>query len=310
MRAELQWRLVAFVAGYRCGTAPVSHRTFPVDRPGILGFPRFLIKRGIGCGVMKYGADTPSRMPSPSHPTAALLVAEATARGFNLGGFVGSALFDACQPAGRRAVDLLPGCGTIFLMGSGGAGFWNHLLESAAPIQVPASGYHPVDDYCAANSRELTEHLAARGVRARAAFPDDPSALNFMQLAEMAGWGTISPVLGILLHPEFGPWVSMRAAILIEGLPFGAVEGGEHPAFQPCLKCDKPCVTACPVGVFDGLGAVDLRACAEHRHADRCGHGCDARRACPVGADERYGEVEERFRHAYSLFTMRRHFEL
>jgi NAD-dependent dihydropyrimidine dehydrogenase PreA subunit len=102
----------------------------------------------------------------------------------------------------------------------------------------------------------------------------------------------------------------MRAAVLVEGLPFGSVEGEEHQPFQPCLNCSKPCVKACPVHVFDGMGSVDLRACADNRHAGECGHGCDARRACPVGAAERYGEEEERFRHAYSLFTMRRHFGL
>jgi hypothetical protein len=241
---------------------------------------------------------------------AAELVSEAMTRGFNLIGFVGPQQFDACQPPGRRASDVLPDCGTIFLLGSGGSGFWSHLLAQGPPIQAPAPGYHPVDDYCAKSCGELTEWLGARGVTSRTTFPDDPSALNFMHLAEVAGWGTISPVLGILLHPEFGPWVSMRAAVLVEGLPFGSVEGEEHQPFQPCLNCSKPCVKACPVHVFDGMGSVDLRACADNRHAGECGHGCDARRACPVGAAERYGEEEERFRHAYSLFTMRRHFGL
>jgi hypothetical protein len=53
-----------------------------------------------------------------------------------------------------------------------------------------------------------------------------------------------------------------------------------------------------------------MRACAEHRHAGHCADGCDARRACPIGADARYGPVEERFRHAYSLYSMRRHYGL
>ena len=80
----------------------------------------------------------PSRMASPSHPMAAALVSEAMTRGFNLIGFVGAQQFDACQPPGRRASDVLPDCGTIFLLGSGGSGFWSHLLAQGPPIPAPA----------------------------------------------------------------------------------------------------------------------------------------------------------------------------
>jgi len=98
--------------------------------------------------------------------------------------------------------------------------------------------------------------------------------------------------------------------VLIAGTPFGDVEAEEQLPFQPCLNCDQPCVRACPVQVYDGRGGARLDVCAEHRHIGHCKTGCDARRACPVGADHRYGPEEESFRHAYSLFSMRRHFGL
>jgi hypothetical protein len=104
--------------------------------------------------------------------------------------------------------------------------------------------------------------------------------------------------------------VSLRAGILIAGAPFGDVEAEEQLPFQPCLKCDQPCVRACPVQVYDDAADVRFDVCAEHRHVGNCQTGCDARRACPVGVGQRYGAAEEGFRHAYSLYSMRRHFGL
>ncbi len=62
--------------------------------------------------------------------------------------------------------------------------------------------------------------------------------------------------------------------------------------------------------MHDGKGGTNLRACASHRHGGGCVSGCDVRRACPVGAQHRYDPDEESFRHAYSLFAMRKHFGL
>ena len=249
-------------------------------------------------------------MASPNHPLAAALAARSAGYGFNLVGFVDAAEFDACQPSGRRAADLLPGCGTVFVVGSGGRGLWEHLNRERGAIGAAREDFHPIDDWCEMAGTELVAWLADAGVAARLTQPDDDPSLNFMQLAECAGWGTISPVMGLLLHPEFGPWVSLRAALLLEGQPFGAVPAEQHVPFQPCSTCDRPCVQACPMEVYDGFGGIRTDTCATHRHEGQCGSGCDARRACPVGAAARYGPEEERFRHAYSLFSMRRHFGL
>ncbi len=171
------------------------------------------------------------------------------------------------------------------------------------------AGYHPINRFSAQAATDL-EAMFGQHPR-RVLQPDDRRSLNFSQLAEMAGMGTISPVLGLLLHPQYGSWVSLRLAIL---LPAEALQGASEPdgldGFQPCLTCSQPCVQACPVEVFDGAGGANMLACASHRHRGGCRDGCEARRACPVGAEQRYGPQEESFRHAYSLFAMRRHYGL
>jgi epoxyqueuosine reductase QueG len=202
----------------------------------------------------------------------------------------------------------LEDCDTILLLGAGGSTFWNRMTEALGTgfAAEPRPDYHPINEYSARLANETCGLLLSAGYRCQVVYPDDHPPLNFLQLAEMAGLGTISPVIGLLLNPDFGPWVSLRAAVLVAGNPFGLDERNRSEPFQPCLTCHKPCLVPCPVGVFDGRGNADFRACGKHRHGGGCTNGCDVRRACPVGEEHRYGAEEERFRHAYSYYTLRR----
>ncbi len=232
----------------------------------------------------------------------------ASAHGLNLWGIVSAERFDACQPKGRRVRERLPDCDTILLLGAGGSAFWNKMTQAlgASFVAEPRMGYHPVDDYSARLAEETCGLLRSAGYKCQAIYPDDEPALNFLQLAEMANLGTISPVIGLLLNPDYGPWVSLRAALLVEGSPFGPSRRPKPEPFQPCLTCHKPCLVPCPVDVFDGQGNADFHACGKHRHGGGCATGCDVRRTCPVGAEHRYGPEEERFRHTYSYYTLRK----
>src|SRR5690606_31489448 len=120
------------------------------------------------------------------------LVARTCAQGFNLVGFVPRAEFDECQPSGRRAVDVFPGCGSILLLGSGGRSFWERMHDDGVVAGSPRSDRHPIDAHSLALATESARWLAEHGVASRVVRPDDRPLLNFMQLAEMAGWGTIS----------------------------------------------------------------------------------------------------------------------
>lgn len=249
-------------------------------------------------------------MSSSLFSSIATLAAE---RGLDLIGALSADRFDASQPVGRRVGELLVGCGTVCVFGSAGDSHWQALeAEAQAPItRAPNPRYNPLQDHAAATGSQLLDLLRHEGVHGRVVMAEDSDAPNMVQLAECAGLGTTSPVLGLLLHPEFGPWISLRFALLLEGMPFGRLKDAElADAFQPCRNCSKPCIKACPALAFDGQGGQSFEACAHWRHAGGCSGGCDVRRACPVGAAYRYGPNEERFRHAYSLQMMRRHFGL
>ncbi|MCA8943266.1 MAG: hypothetical protein KDB80_11955 [Planctomycetes bacterium] len=234
------------------------------------------------------------------------LVDWARARGLDLVGVVDPHAFDGCQPAGRRASDHVPDCESIIVLGSGGRRCWEHLNEirPAEFADGPAEGHHPIDRWSLEVAEELAGALGDLADGHSIVLPNDDRTLNFVQLAEMAGFGTVSPVIHQLLHPDYGPWVSLRAALLLRTRPFAPFDPTTAAPFEPCHDCHKPCLLGCPVDAYSSTKGP-FSVCADHRIAGGCADGCGVRRDCCIGREHRYGPNEEAFRHAYSLYVMR-----
>ncbi|MBL8735001.1 MAG: hypothetical protein JNL12_01110 [Planctomycetes bacterium] len=225
--------------------------------------------------------------------------------GLNLFGLVDASRFDGCSPCEQRFASRHPRCGTLVVLGSGGRAFWQQYAASFAS-GASADGQ---DLYTAATVRAVVARLHEGGVACESVLLAASPKVNANRLGECAGFGTVSPVSGLLVHPEFGPWVRVRAALLLDGRPFGVVpDAAISDRYQPCCSCSKPCVTACPAGVHDGRGNQDLGACASHRHDGGCEHVCASRLACPVGSQHRDEAGEDAHRHAFRLATMQRWF--
>ncbi len=245
----------------------------------------------------------------------------ASCTGLNLFGLVDAARFDSCQPKEMRVRAIWPKCGTLLVLGSGGRAFWEQFARTqpAARSMAPgaASGAwagggreFAADAFAAECASQLAARCTAHGLRTKVVCGMHSTRVGLPRLGEAAGFGTVSPVTGLLLHPEYGPWVRVRGAILCEGYPFGPVRDASiAERFQPCCACEKPCVAACPAGVHDGFGHHDLGRCAGHRHEGNCSTGCSSRAACPVGAQHR-DEPGEDHRHAYPLPSLQRWFGL
>ena len=146
-------------------------------------------------------------------------------------------------------------------------------------------------------TREIVEPIAEKS-EARAVYPF-ASAVPFQRWAQRSESVYCSP-LGILIHPHYGLWHAYRAALLFKArLRLPPHERVAH----PCESCaEKPCLTACPVGAFNGR-SYDVAACAAHlgsrdaedRPAACLTLGCLARNACPVGREFRYPEAQVEF---------------
>lgn len=256
----------------------------------------------------------PLRRPTP-HPAEAMLSSlleqarvDAAAAGLNLLGLVDRLRFDGGEPRERRIGAIAPRCGTVLVLGSGGRSF---AQQESARAARPFPNVHALTARVLGATAHVAALLQSHGVPCVVQMFDGGCRVRAERLGEAAGFGTISPVSGLLLHPEFGPWLRVRAALFCDGAPFGPVaDGSIAERFHPCCGCPKPCVAACPASVHDGLGQHDLGRCGSHRHRGGCVDECATRAACPIGREHRDHEGEAAHRHTYELASLQRWFGL
>ncbi|MAE93229.1 MAG: hypothetical protein CL910_01075 [Deltaproteobacteria bacterium] len=227
------------------------------------------------------GEPAAPRTPSGAAPVWAAGLAEA---GLAVLAPAAVAAYDAIAPPSLRSGRLLPGAAGAWVIGADrrlferarrGDGFSldTHTERTLAHLEIEAA-------------REGGRCVAVLGHRAA---PD--GATDLVALARAAGLGWPSR-LGLLLHPDFGLWWSLRAALLttLPGLSASPLAGP-----GPCGDCPAPCATACPAGAPRPDG-FDTAACAGVRsRGGPCVSSCQARRACPAGAEHAY--PEEALRH-------------
>lgn len=176
---------------------------------------------------------------------------------------------------------------TVALLGNVGGSIW-------PAFSAWRSGHSDVADPLDAWSVEIIRPIA-EAVGGRAWFPSERPWQPFQQWAMRAEGLRPSP-LGLLIHPDYGPWHGYRGAI-------GFINRFDHRAAQPrphpCDHCpDKPCLPACPASAITPEG-FDVAGCrtylADEGEATCMPSGCIARNACPVGTEYRYPIEQLRF---------------
>ncbi len=230
--------------------------------------------------------------------TSAGIAAIVRSFGLNLVGIAAVSDYDASVPAAYRLGTKNPRTTSAIVLGHGGGGFWTAYQRHVAAHPEDAGGPDPLDDFTERLMRtEIVPRLRAIGIEGHVRFPfgaDEPR-VSFVHLAEAAELGRRS-ILGVLIHPEFGPWIALRGAILIED----ALTAPRPAAgFDPCGSCtDRPCIAACPAAAVDGDG-WNARRCIDHRvqHPSHCPSQCDARVACVYGRAHVYPPAALRHHH-------------
>ncbi len=171
------------------------------------------------------------------------------------------------------------GAKTILLLGPDEPAFWPHFTTTHEYQDGQAD---PMNRW----SKRVIGGLADQS-NGRAQFPSDgPPYPPFIAWALACDSMWESPV-GFLVHHKAGLFVSFRGAIALPDhieLP---------PASQnPCVTCDRPCLTACPVDAISS-GYYDVPSCKSHLNSApkiACMEtGCFVRRSCPIS--EKYARV-------------------
>ncbi|MFQ5457517.1 MAG: hypothetical protein ACE5FC_03540, partial [Myxococcota bacterium] len=234
-----------------------------------------------------------------SGATAGLLSAirrEAAARGFDLVGVVDPAAYDASAPAGHRLGELSADARAAVVVGNAGPALWRRFRCAHPGILDRRAGADPLDDFTRAEIAPLLQLLEARKFAVSAFYPffgATDHALSFRELGIAAGFGVWS-VLGLVLHPVYGPWIAVRAALLT-GAPLHPT--GRLDGFAPCRDCPAPCIAVCPGGAFPDRQWSAAPCLAAKARLDPCRTQCLSRIHCVYGASHRC-EPEEMAYHS------------
>jgi hypothetical protein len=205
----------------------------------------------------------------------------------------------------RKSDRIMDGAKSIILVGFGGNSFWkifNTFLDNNPEWRERHTDL--IDTYTTLNLSRGGENLDAAGVGYALSYPFGENALNldFVTLGKLGGTG-VGSLLGILINPVFGTWISLRGAIITDAEFFeydSPLEG-----FDPCPSCQKPCITACPAHTVSESG-WDWQACMEWRmETDVCSAHCASRVACPWGSGERYSPGQMAYHHSFVLKSVR-----
>lgn len=226
--------------------------------------------------------------------------------GFNIAVRIDAALYDSIVPEKKRACTLLNDARSIILIGFAGNKFWPVLQSFLRQNpEFKNKNENLIDNYTKITIEKLAGTLnEVNGGEFKIAYPFGESAydLDFTLLGMMGGVGVPS-LLGILLHPEYGTWMSLRGAMLTD-VEF---ERYENPIseFNPCPSCEKPCIDACPADTVTDKG-WDWRACMEFRlSSDVCSKSCASRKACPYGQYHMYSDEQIKYHHQFVLKSVK-----
>lgn len=210
---------------------------------------------------------------------------ELGAAGLNLLGCLSRSRYDALVPSGWQAERLLPAARSVLVVASGGRALFAAFRTSPEARRER----DPLDAYTRRVVAAAAEGLAGPW-RALFAFERRGGCFaDFVALGRAAGLGAGSR-LGLLLHPVYGPWLSIRALVLT---PRELPETPPLADFAPCRGCPAPCAAACPGGAVAPAG-FDVDTCsATRRREPACLTRCAARRACILGPQHAYAPGAE-----------------
>jgi epoxyqueuosine reductase QueG len=171
----------------------------------------------------------------------------------------------------------------VLLVGNAGRALWSQLARAPEA----ADSEHPVDRYTRRVLEQAAQLVHPAATLALYWEQRDGQFLPLMALAEHAGLGRRGRI-GLLIHPLYGPWVSLRGALFLDV----DVPRAGTLARSSCDGCPAPCELACHGDAVSASGLDLSRCAATRRNHPACRVGCDARLACVVGREHAFSREQ------------------
>ncbi len=231
--------------------------------------------------------------------------------GLNLVAAIPATRYDAVAAPDYRAGAIDSNAKALVVIANGGGAFWTAYQRHAARNPGWLARENPLDDFTRdVIEREVAPMVRETGSRCRVVYPfmGGDRTLNFIELGKVAGLAGPS-ILGVAVHPVYGPWIAFRAALLLDELidAPGAAAG-----FDPCPACvPRSCIAACPVDAVSYPQGWDIPKCLTHRVEVEpdCAPRCHARAGCVLGPEHRYPDDELAYHQMRALRSMRAYYE-
>jgi hypothetical protein len=217
--------------------------------------------------------------------------AQLAAAGFNAVGALAAADYDARVPDAWKLCAVAPRARGVLVVGHGGRALWPRFTASPEARDGAAD---PLDRYTGRAVAEAANDLGTGSGWALYSEQRDGRYAPLVALAQAAGLGSPGRV-GVLLHPVYGPWLSLRALLYTPQ----RLASAELEPFDPCTGCPAPCASACHGRVISERGFDGGRCHATRLARADCELRCDARLACPVGRQHAY--PPEQIAHHYRI---------
>jgi epoxyqueuosine reductase QueG len=235
----------------------------------------------------------------------------AAKNGLNLVAAAASDRYEACVKPEYRISAIAPDAKSIIVIANGGRAFWAAFKRHIDENPEWMSRDNPLDDFTRmVVERDIAPPLSRAQIAHTIVYPflSNGPTLNFMEAGRAAGLSAPS-ILGMMVHPVYGPWIAFRAAVLVSETIDAP---GEALGFDPCPTCiPRSCITACPANAVSFPKGWDIPTCLTHRvevEAD-CAPRCHARAGCVLGPEHRYIEEELAYHQMRSLRAMRPYYE-
>jgi methylmalonic aciduria homocystinuria type C protein len=235
-------------------------------------------------------ADPP---PAPDAPDApgplAVLAARARVAGFDLAASLALDARDAPLPTFGRARTLAVVIGNTRAL-------WPRFIAAFAADPALANDPDPLDRYTERSLAPLAPAPAAiYFAHRRYVAPGGADGwVPIQRLAERAGLAVVAPS-GLAVHPIFGPWIALRALVVLDAAP-------PPPAAAPPVR--KPC--DCEHGCAPARAVLARAGDPFDPSSETWRMWAAVRLACPAGREHQYPADQLRYHYTRDLSLLRR----